>query len=230
MIEKYDEQQLKELLNGEDVDINFSDSISEEDLVKSLSYIYDYENSLDIIPNIRVLLKGINIDKLSVAIKYSLDREDLKDPLMLLNIMNLIKSGLKLNEYFFKDENIYISSITDLLNLKLKIKNELEMFIQKMSVHFVALFKSYNKLTFTPLDKHIQLPNIYRNLFLSSDLLTLSGIFSLSKPFNTDECVYIENSCTIISQLLMKSSIGISLLSDFLRNEDDNRNREEDNI
>jgi hypothetical protein len=136
---------------------------------------------------------------------------------MLLNIINYIKSGTKLNDVFFENENIYVTSIVDLLNLKLAIKKELDEFIRKLSIHFIALFKSYNKLSFTPLDKHIQLPNIYKSIFLSSDILTLSGIFALSKNFEIDECVYIEDAYHILNELLLKSSIGINLMNDFLR-------------
>ncbi len=196
--------------------------ISTEDLIDLLRQVYDEENKEDCVETYYLRLKGLSTELLAEAFKYSLSREDLKDPLMLLNIVNYIKNGTKLNSLFFENEDIYVSSIVELLNLKLAIKTELDEFIRKLSIHFVALFKSYNKMTFTPLDKHIQLPSIYKNIFLTSDVLTLSGILSLSKNFELDECVYIDDAYYILSELLMKSSIGISLMSDFLRNSDDN--------
>ena len=204
--------------------------ISHEDLINLLQQVYDTENQEGYNDVIFLNLKGLSVESLAEAFRYSLSREDLKNPSMLLNIINYIKSGTKLNDMFFEDENIYVSSIVDLLNLKLAIKKELDEFIRKLSIHFIALFKSYNKLSFTPLDTHIQLPNIYKNIFLASDILTLSGILSLSQNFELSDCVYIEDAYYILSELLMKSSIGISLMSDFLRNGNDNKDGTENSI
>ena len=223
MLDTFDQDKIDAKLREETISIGFSDSISDDELINSLKYIYDYENTLEILPTICINLRGLSVDKLSKAFQYALKREDLKDPLMILNILNLIKGNIKLNDEFFNDEYNFITNIVNMLNLKLSIKNDLEEFIKTLSIHFIALFKSYNKLSFTPLDKHIKLPTVYRNIILSTDILTLSGIFSMSKSFDTDECVYIDDAFYILSQLLMKSSIGISLMSDFLRNDDDNR-------
>lgn len=191
--------------------------ISKDELLNLLQQVYDVENKEGYNDTIFLNLKGLSVELLAEAFKYSLSREDLRNPSMLLNIINYIKSGTKLNDVFFENENIYVTSIVDLLNLKLAIKKELDEFIRKLSIHFIALFKSYNKLSFTPLDKHIQLPNIYKSIFLSSDILTLSGIFALSKNFEIDECIYIEDAYHILNELLLKSSIGINLMNDFLR-------------
>ena len=72
-------------------------------------------------------------------------------------------------------------------------------------------------MSFNPLDTHIELPNIYSAIILSSDILTLSGIFSTSEPFSTSECVYIDNSFKYISSLLTKNFMTINFMDDFFK-------------
>lgn len=205
-----------EITEGDMIKITLNNSLSIEDVEKTLSYIYDYEKSLDNV-NILLDLKGLETELLSECIKYSLLREDLKDPVMILNIINLIKIYNTLDDSYFEDENIYVNSIEDLLDLKLEIHTELAEFIKKTSMYFISLFKSYNKIMFTPLDNHKKLPDIYKAIFLSTDLLTLSGIFASSESFNTEECVYIEDSLIYISSLLLKGSMGVNLMENFFK-------------
>jgi hypothetical protein len=61
------------------------------------------------------------------------------------------------------------------------------------------------------------LPNIFRNIFLSTDLLTLSGIFSDAENFNTSECVLIEDAILYITSLLMKGNMSSELIEMFLK-------------
>ena len=80
--------------------------ISIEDLIDLLRQVYDEENKEDCIETYYLRLKGLSTELLAEAFKYSLSREDLKDPLMLLNIVNYIKNGTKLNSLFFENEDI----------------------------------------------------------------------------------------------------------------------------
>lgn len=204
--------------------------ITKEELIDLLKYVYDLENNEKFKDNILLKLKGLNTDLIEESIKYSLTREDLKDPLMILNIINLIKIYNNLNDNFFQDENIYISSKADLLDIKKNLKPELKEFVKKVSIYFLSVIKSYNKVTYTSLDTFEILPNIYRTIFLSSDFLTLSGIFSVSEPFNTEECVTIKDSFTYVSAFLTKNLIGLNFMDSFFKNLEQNKpieNKEE---
>lgn len=171
--------------------------------------------------NILLDLKGLEVEKLAEVFKYALTREDLNDPLLILNIINLIKVYNSLDDTFFANEDIYVSSIEDLLDLKLEITSELSAFVKKVSVYFMSLFKSYNKFVYTPMDKHVKLPNVYKAIFLSTDLLTLAGIFSDSENFNTSECVLVEDAILYVTSLLMKGSMSSELIEMFLKDNND---------
>lgn len=204
--------------------------ITSDELLELLNYVYNLENNEEFKDTILLQLKGLNKNLLIDAFKYSLSREDLKDPIMILNIINLIKIYNNLNDNFFQDENIYISSKADLLDIKKNLKPELKEFVKKVSIYFLSVIKSYNKVTYTSLDTFEILPNIYRTIFLSSDFLTLSSIFSVSEPFNTEECVTIKDSFIYVSAFLTKNLIGLNFMDSFFKNLEQNKpieNKEE---
>lgn len=194
--------------------VSVKDGIDKDTLLNDLKLIYDFESSEEAI--VFLNLKGLNTSLLTEAIKYSLTREDLRNPYMLLNIINLIKIYNTLDDSFFANEKIYVSSIEDLLDIKLDLTSEIAEFQKKLSIFFISLFKSFNKTQYEPLDKHIDLPDIYRNIILSLDILTLSGIFSVSEPFSTSECIYINNANVYLTELLARGSLSALLMNNLL--------------
>lgn len=208
------------VVEEESLKVSISNEISKESLIETLGKIYDYEIENEDV-SVVLDLKKLKTELLAEAVKYSLTREDLKNPIMILNIINLIKIYNTLDETFFENENIYVSSIEELLDLKLSIRDELKEFVKKVSIYFLSLFKSYNKVSYSQLDTHIALPNIFSTIFLSVDIMTLSGIFSVSDHFDTKECVYIDESFKYISNLLMKNSISLAMMNTFLENNND---------
>lgn len=180
--------------------------------------------------NITLDLKTLDTVTLEEVIKASLCRQDLSDPLMMLNIINLIKIYNTLNDNFFKSENVYFDSAEELLDVRLDLQEELEDFIQKLSIYFISLFKSYNKVVYTPTDQHIKLPKIYKTIFLMSDFLTLSGIFASSKPFSTSECIYIEDAIECIYSLEQKSLIGYNLFSNMIEGLKNDNSRNDNKV
>lgn len=196
--------------------IRITNVILKNDMIETLGKIFDYEKDLENV-NVILDLKGLDTEVLLEAIKYALTREDLKDPVMILNILNLVKIYNTLDDSFFENKNIYVSSIEDMLDLKLSLRNELKSFSKQLSIYFISLFKSYNKISYNPLDSHIQLPNIYSAIFLSSDILTLSGIFAVSETFSTENCVYIDDSFKYISNLLTKNVVALDFMNGFFK-------------
>ena len=219
----FENSTIEENLEGDKIKYHITPNqdITTEKLIKLLEEIYDYEAKKSESETIFLKLKGLSTDLLAEAIKYSLKREDLVNPSMLLNILNLVKLYNTLDDSFFEDENIYVSSIEDLLDLKLLIRSEIKAFARQLSIYFISLFKSYNKTAYTPLDNHQKMPNIYKAMILSSDLLTLSGIFASSESFSTDDLVYIDDSFLYLSELLTKNMNTINIMEDFFKGFDD---------
>lgn len=166
-------------------------------------------------------LKGLPVETLAEIFRYAFKKEDLNDPLLILNIINLIKVYNTLDDSFFDDEYVYADDIEKFLDLKLELVDDIAEFNKKVSIYFLSLFKSYNKFVYTPMDKHYKLPTIYKNIFLSTDLLTLSGIFSDTKNFDTSECVLIEDAFLYLTSLIEKGKLSSELIEIFLK---DNKN------
>lgn len=200
--------------NSYRIDVN--KDISETELLSVLESIYNTECKEDFKETIFLNLRGLSIDLLACAIKYSLSREDLKDPVMILNIINMIKIYNNYDDSFFDSETNYFTIIDDFLDTKLLVRDELKQFSKKLSIYFISLFKSYNKYIYTPSDIKINLPNIYETIMLACDIMTLSGIFATSYNFDTKECVYITNGIPILTQLLTKHSLAMSFFEKFV--------------
>lgn len=198
--------------NDNEIICSFNKNIETEQLIKNLKFIYDLQNENNQI-KIFVKLKNLQLEKKAEVIKFALTYENLRDPLMLLNIFNLIKTYNTLDNQFFNNQNIYICDIQELLDLKLEISKQLKIFIKQLSIYVISLFKSYSKTTFSPLDTHIQLPNIYKNLILSSDLMTLFSIFSIAQNFNTNQCIYIDNAMYYVNELIFKANISMNFIN-----------------
>lgn len=208
-----------EFNENEYLNIKIKNTINKTDLIAFLSKLYEFETKLSLENKNNVILniKDLDLELLVELFKFSFKYNDLCDATVLLNIINLIKIYNSLDDSFFNDERICVSSIDMLLDLKLELQDELKDFQKQLSIYFISLFKSYNKLVYTPLDSSIDLPIIYKNIFMSTDLLTLSGIFSVSEDFSTQECVYINNALEIIFSLHEKTLVSTALMNDFLK-------------
>lgn len=161
-------------------------------------------------------LKGATTCQKIEAIKYAFNTPTLEDPLMQLNLYNLIKSYNNMNDEFFNSSDIYFNSVEELLDVKLALSKEIKAFIRQLSIYYMSLFKSYNKLFFTPSDEHINLPTLYKNMILTSDLLTLSGIFAKSPEFSTNDLIYIDDAYIYLTALITRSNNSMNLIDDFL--------------
>jgi len=160
-------------------------------------------------------LKNASTEQKIEALKYGFDNPNLADPLMQLNMYNLVKSYNNLNDEFFNSSDVYFNSVEELLDIKLALGANIKAFIKQLSIYFLSLIKSYTKFMYTPSDEHIKLPVLYANMILSSDLATLSGIFAKSPEFSTSELVYIDDAYVFMTTLLSKCQAGLGFMEDF---------------
>ena len=161
-------------------------------------------------------LKNQSHDFLVSVLRFAIQRDDLCDTGLILNLFNLVKTYNTLDDSFFENEDIYISSMEALLDLKQALREELKEFTKKLSVYFISLIKSYSGSVYKEANNEVELPNLYRNLILSADFLTLSAIFSITKEFSTEECICIKNAEEYINSLLFKNLIYLDFFEYFL--------------
>ena len=236
-----------------EVTIVFDKDINKENLEKTLCHIFDYENSIlkenkdhldkimsekkpdevitDIeekdIPHIVINAKQLPNDMMIDLFKYSLTREDILNSSIVLNILNLIKTYNSFDQTYFENEYIFVSDLEQLLNIKQALVEEIKEFVKKFAIWFYSLFKSINKVEYTFLDEHYELPTIYKRIFQVSDLVTISGIINKAPEFSSSELKNVDNAMYFVSLFCKKLSLGNSLLEMFL---DGNSERSEDNL
>lgn len=199
-------------------DITIKQNISEKSLIDLLNAIYTEEKIKEENKKrtlVLTRLKEISLENLIAAFRFSLKEENINDPLMLLNIMSLIKINNELDDEFFIHKDVYFNTLEDLIDVKTELKEELKEFKKQLSIYFLSLIKTYSKLTFTYMDNVIDLPDTYSNLISSMDLFTLSGIFSSSPAINTENCVYIKNAQIYMLSLLSKNVIAMDFFNQF---------------
>jgi tRNA (guanine-N7-)-methyltransferase len=90
--------------------------------------------------------------------------------------------------------------------------------IKNPNINFIGV-ERYESVLCRALEKleDKKLPNVIKAIFLSTDLLTLSGIFASSEPFNTADCCYVEDSLIYVSSLLLKGSMSVNLMESFFK-------------
>lgn len=212
----------------EKVYISVSNNIEEENLLSFLKELFVFEKEFAKLERNNVLLnlRELDVEKLAISFKLAMETDDLSDSLMILNLINLVKTYNSLDDSFFENEDIYIKDIEDLVDLKIEIKPELQQFINKISIYFLSMLKSYNKYSFTVLDEYDSLPNLYLFIFNSCDFLTLCGIFANAEPFSTDKCIYLNNSLECMVNLQLKGNMAISFMGDFLKGSNNDNSNE----
>ena len=205
-----DKEQFKKELEGKsEYKITFDDT---DNIIDSLNTIYNAENELNPIPNIIIDLKKVSKENKIKALKYSLEREDLTNSSMILNILNMIKVFNTLDEGFFNNEYVYFTNLTELLDIKHSLKEELTTFITNLSIWFISIINSMHKVEYSYLDNVVKIPKVYERIIMISDFMTLSGIFSRAKPFSTNDLKLIENAYGYMVSLTNKSAVASKFL------------------
>jgi hypothetical protein len=174
------------------------------------------EDAIQLLQEDKVLvdIKTVPFELKRDIIKFALGYQELKDPLMIMNLINLVKVYNTLEEEYFQNADIYVNSVEELLDLKLALNAELKAFTKQISIYFLSLFKSYSKTAFTATDEHIKLNYLYHAVFCSTDFLTLAGIFAKTPEFSTKDLIYIDDAYKYVSLLIAKGADTILLIND----------------
>ena len=159
--------------------------------------------------------KAFNLAGLQSAVVVCKDK-DLRDKLVILNIINLIKTSNTLDDEVFKSEDLYLNSLSDFLDFKLSVTIDLRNFCRYLCMYYVALFKSYAKLEISFLDNAEDIPSLYGMIIASLDFFTLGSIFAKADSFDTDECPVIKNAASYIITLVEKTKVANNLLEAIL--------------
>ena len=181
-----------------------------EDIIKD--YLTDGKTMLDI--------KSLSLDDKVAIIKIALNCENVTDPLMIMNLINLVKVYNTLADDYFESPDVYVNSVEELLDLKLALSANLKEFARNIVIYFLSILKSYHKTSYNSTDSHKSLPSLYNMFFWSVDFLTLSGILAKAPEVSTKDLTFIDGAPNILMALITKSANSLVLMEQFFKDKE----------
>ena len=181
-----------------------------EDIIKD--YLTDGKTMLDI--------KSLSLDDKVAIIKIALNCDDVTDPLMIMNLINLVKVYNTLADDYFESPDVYVNSVEELLDLKLALSANLKEFARNIVIYFLSILKSYHKTSYNSTDSHKPLLSLYNMFFWSVDFLTLSGILAKAPEVSTKDLTFIDGAPNILMALITKSANSLVLMEQFFKDKE----------
>ena len=183
-------------------EISFSDSIAVNEIVDVIKKVNDIEIESGL--TIFINLKPLNIQKIQEILSSLLKCDRLSNASILFNIILLLKTYNTLEDEFFKNKNVYYSSLEDFLDIKNGLKSDIKELNTKLSIYFMSIFRSLNKFEFSFIDNPVQIPELYKNILLSVDVFTIGGILSNNNGFTDKDMLMIKDSYGYVSEITSK--------------------------
>ncbi len=216
------------IITDKELDLNVNDLNRDESLVfdnsivdfnrlcSFLQNVFDFELAYEY--DFKLQFKALNKDiKIQLLRKWLLD-ENMSNSIVLLNIINLIKTYNTLSDDFFRNQNIIFNDITELLDIKIGIKNEIDIFVKNLCIWYLSLFVSVHKNESNYLDDVYEIPVPYKKLLLSLDFYTLSGICQKAKDFEISSLKCVKEAYQIVSVLSEKNNMTMKIFEDIQKN------------
>lgn len=191
-----------------------------DELIQNIKDIFEYENETEVIPEIVIDLKGLPIDVIIHVMKYCFECENIRNSSILMNMFTIISGYNSLDEQFFNDKRIYISSLEEYLEIKMNCKDELKKFATNLTKYFLSCIKSSSKLEYTYLDDVIEIPTTYERILRNSSILQLSAIMQKAEPINTEDLYVIANATLYVNSIALHSAMSYKMLEQMYGNKE----------
>lgn len=201
-----------------DTKITFDNSLSADDICSTLSLILYLEEKefTDINSSLSISLRGLDTDKLVQAYRCILTRETLINPTIIINISLLINGYNTLDDSMFNSEDVFESSLDQMVDVKLELKQEIKALQNSLAYWYLGCIKYMSKVEYTYLDDVQKMPSLYHLLLLSSTFMSISSVIQKATDIDWNKLPIVEGAYFVVSQLSIKSSIDNKLLSAIL--------------
>lgn len=193
--------------------VDFScDSIEFDSSIDDILFMLEKINSFQVEKRvISVNLKVLDFSIKKEIIKWLLKNKNLTHPQFILNVINLIKNYNSLDEEFFNNEKVIFKDLEEFLNIKLELKDEIQQFIDEITIDYFALMMSLHKIESNFLDNIKEMPSSHLHIIRALDFITLSGICAKSQNIQKPN-FYIANALDIFQQLVNKMSCADNIM------------------
>lgn len=162
-------------------------------------------------------LKNKSLEEKVEALKTYLSNENSDNMIIALNIFNLLKSGNNWSNSFFEHEDIIFNNIIEFIDIKNKLKNELDTFCLKvLNIYYSCIYNFYNLVEYQT--DSMDIPNIYMHFLLQADFQTLAELSQMYN-FKTFDGINYKNGFVIISSMANKVKLFNELILDINLNQ-----------
>lgn len=221
-IESYNLTALQQAVSSNET-ITFSENISIEDLLKVFTDIISYEEKDENLEHpVKFDIKNLDIDKLTALYKFWMSKdiiEKIRNSTIILNIILLLKTYNTFDNDFFAHPLIFISSIDKYLDIKLDLQDEIQEINRQIGVYFMSLMKSLSKTEYTMLDSYVDMPYFFKSVFISMDMVTISGILSTIPEDYQYKTSFIKDANKYMTVLARNYVMSDDMINEFMTNE-----------
>ena len=202
--------------------VSFDETTPTKIVLATVKRINDYEAQFDtrtaegkqVLPVIEIDAKQCSTDMLVKLLHYAMNREDLVNASLLLNIFNLIKQYNSLSETYFDYPLSYVKSIEEFIDLKATLAPDIKRVSTRLAYWYLGALYSIHKTEITVIDKLERVPNLYHSLLLASDLFTLSAIFNKGDSIDTSTLPQVEYAYVYVVELASRLCITDAFVKD----------------
>lgn len=218
--ESFTQKDMDALKNGGK--ISFDASTPVDVVLQAVKMINDYEATFEVrnfhqktdFPTIEIDAKACSTETLIALLGYAMNREDLLNASLILNIFNLIKQYNSLSEAYFNSPSSYVKSIEEFIDLKASLALPIKKVCTQLAYWYLGALYSLHKTEITVIDRLEKVPNLYHTLLLSSDLFTLSAVFSRGDGIDTANLPWVDNAYIYIMELANRMCITNAFVRD----------------
>ena len=200
----------------EEVTISFVEDCTADFVINVIRELCEKEEAVytqtEELPNVVYSLKGLPTDTLIEIMKFAMTRESLINSSLILNINLLINGYNTLDDSLFESKLVCVGDLEQLLDLKLDLSKEIKQLINTLTMWYLSCLKSAYKVEYTFLDSVVVVPNLYKRILSSSNVLTLSQLMSKSNGIKVDDLVLVENAYSIVAEIVSCSNLANELL------------------
>lgn len=151
----------------------------------------------------RFNLKALALQDKINFISYCLDDESLNNPNIIINLSFLIRQFNDLTTDIFEREDIYYSSIIELLDIKQALRDKLDVLRRKIVEYYFSITKSISTLND---EMSIDMENIYYNLFQCLSINDIS-VMMQKVDLSFDKIQLVRNSKLLLKRMIKNSEL-----------------------
>ena len=191
-------------------EITVANDINERNILIILNELYMYE--VESQRSISLRLKNLPIELKSSILLHALERKNLVNSTIILNIFNLIKGYNTFEDDFFAHPDTIFNTLEEFLDIKIDLNRDLSMFSKELIIYYLSIMKCCGVTEYTNDMVLVDIPLIYQRVLSISDIVSLSSIFMKVPEINTNELLLVNDAYQYMAYLASNFTLANKLM------------------